>query len=189
MSAPKSLRARIVARRRKINRWTKSPSGQRWLTRTGPALSVFLVSAYVSYGHIESLTLAAGQSITVAAIMAIAVDGLMVVSGNYITAARTRVGKVWAVTGFLVGLLASLAANVLSAPPTVLGRAVGAFPAIALVLTAGVLHWGDKRPKTKRKPAVVAPKATVDPAPAVGTVYGLNGHQARPGVLADAFPR
>lgn len=163
MTAPKSFRARIVARRKKISKWCKSPTGTMWTTRRGPATLVALVAGAVSYRHIHTVTVAAGEPGWVAAIMALSIDGLMVVSANYITAAKTPSGRIWAFVGFLAGLGASVAANIMAAQPTLVGRVVAGWPAVALVLTAGVLHWGDKRPKVKRKTAPVAKTA---PAPA-----------------------
>jgi hypothetical protein len=47
----------------------------------------------------------------------------------------TRTTKSWAGGTFLLGALASVAANVVAAEPTVIGRVVSAWPAVALLLT------------------------------------------------------
>lgn len=158
MSAPKSFPARLKARRVKVMKWWRSPRMVDFRARRGAALVVFFVALFVSYGHIHSVTLTAGESAQVAVLMPFLVDALMLIGGQYIDRAKTVVGKLFAGLAFFGGFLMSLAANVLATQPTILGRATGVATAFALVVTAGVLHWGNKKPRPKRKP--VQPKVS-----------------------------
>lgn len=136
--------------RSRVARWLRSESGRRWAHRV-PALSVAGVAAWVSYWHMVTVATMAGQTGASPYLEPLSVDALMVIAARYITRARRTLGKVWAVTGFILGAGATLTANVLSAQPTALGRAVAAWPAVALVVTAAVLHWGEMRPKPRSK--------------------------------------
>jgi hypothetical protein len=48
---------------------------------------------------------------------------------------KTRNTKIYAATAFLAGASVSIAANVIAAEPTALGRAVAVWPALALLVT------------------------------------------------------
>lgn len=137
----------------RISRWIKGPKGQQ-LTHTAPALVVFGVAAYQSYWHtVEVVTRAGEGGHGVAHIMALGVDGMMVVAARYITHSATRVGKLVSVASFVVGILATLGMNYLAADPNPLSRVVAVLPAIAMVGTACMLHWGGKKaPKRATQP-------------------------------------
>lgn len=60
---------------------------------------------------------------------------------------KTRNTKRVAVAAFLVGAAVSIAANVIAAEPTMLGRAVAVWPALALLLT---VHLYQHVPVTRR---------------------------------------
>ena len=111
----------------------------------------------VSYGHIHTLTLRAGESQTVAMLMPVQVDALMFVGALYVDHAKTAMGKTFAWASFVVGFLASFAANYLATAPTILGKGAGIMTALALLFAAGTVHWGNKKAKPK-------PRAKVSPA-------------------------
>lgn len=109
---------------------------RRWLTVISAAL-VALVAAIASYEHMRDVALMAGQSDVIAWLLPLSVDGLIVVSSVALADGATKRGIAW--LAFLAGSLASLAANIISADPDTLSRAVAAWPAVALLLTVEVL--------------------------------------------------
>jgi hypothetical protein len=118
------------------------------LHHTLPALAVFGVAAYQSYWHTVEVVARAGEGgHGVAHIMAISVDGLMIVASRYITASKTRSGKVLSAVGFVLGMLATLGSNLAAADANPLSRAVAVWPAVALIATACILHWGNRPAK------------------------------------------
>lgn len=143
---------------RKIKRWLRSESGQTW-THRAPGLIVAAVALYVSYWHIRHVCLVNGYDLVSASLTPLSVDGLVIVSARYISKAKTALGKGCALFGFLLGVAATLAGNLLSAQPTTIGYGVATWPAIAVVATGAILHWGDAKKKpakrtTTRKPAI-----------------------------------
>lgn len=146
----------------RITRYFRSEAGHR-ITRRVPAAVVFAVAAYQSYWHTVEVTHRAGESAVTAHIMPLSVDGLMIVAARYITEAKTMWGKALSFVAFLAGMAATGAANYLAADPNPFARAVALWPAIALVLTAAMLHWGErparKAPRARRTPAQSAQPA------------------------------
>lgn len=125
-----------------------------------PTYAVAGVAAYVSYGHLVAVGQAHHASADVAAVTPLSVDGLLIVAARYITSAKTRTGKAWSIVGFLLGVVATLAGNVLAAPPDLIARLYAVWPAIALVTTAGILHWGALKPKRSRSTTTSRPSTT-----------------------------
>ncbi|MFY1688141.1 DUF2637 domain-containing protein [Plantactinospora sp. WMMB782] len=140
---------RPPTRWQKFRRWLRSERGKAF-THQSPALLVAGVALYVSYWHIRHVLLEHGYDQVSAAITPLSVDGLVIVAARYITRARTPLAKAFAMAGFGAGVLATLAGNVLAAEPTTVGYAVAVWPAVAVVLTGAVLHWGEAKPKRKR---------------------------------------
>jgi hypothetical protein len=130
--------------------WLRSDAGQK-LTHRSPALLVAGVALYVSYFHIREVLIHHGYDQIGAAVTPLSVDGLVIVAARYISHARTPIGKAFAGAGFAAGVLATVAGNVLAAEPTTVGYATAVWPALAVVLTGGILHWGDAKPKPKRQ--------------------------------------
>lgn len=118
------------------------------LSHVGPAAVVFGVAAWQSYWHTVEVAMAHGES-TSAYIMPLSVDGLMIVAARYITHARTRVGRAAAIVGFVAGVVATFTANLAAADPTLFARCVAAWPAVAMTMTAVVMHWGERPAKSK----------------------------------------
>jgi hypothetical protein len=113
-----------------------------WVRRitTGAVLSVALVAAVASYEHMRALAEVAGEGWR-AWLLPISVDGLAV-AASMTMLVRRRAGQpsgalAWA--ALLLGLGASLAANVAAADPTVQGRVVAAWPPVALLLSYELL--------------------------------------------------
>lgn len=145
---------------------------------------------WTSYGHIRAVTLAAGESASVALLMPLTVDGLMLMSG---LAIATRRGGWLAYAGFWLGLAASLAANLASADRTATySYAVATWPAIAVAFASEITlrltvgrksrasawkRWRQSRArKARTRQARVQPWQTV-PQPVTPAV---NGHRNYP---------
>jgi hypothetical protein len=115
------------------------PGWVRWTT-TGAVLAVALVAAVASYEHMRALAETAGEGWR-AWLLPVSVDGLAV-AASMTMLVRRRAGQpsgalAWA--ALLLGLGASLAANVAAAEPTVQGRLVAAWPPVALLLSYELL--------------------------------------------------
>lgn len=127
---------------------------------TGTA-AVAGIAAYASYGHMRGVALAHGEAHLAAALLPLSVDGMMAVAAVTMLDDR-RAGRGttrWAWVGFLVGVLASLAANVSHADPDLIARMVAAWPPLALVVTVEMLSRG-----TQTRPSSASPPAAIEPA-------------------------
>jgi hypothetical protein len=114
----------------------------RWVHRvtTAAVLSVALVAAIASYEHMRALAELAGEGWR-SWLLPISVDGLAV-AASMTMLVRRRAGErsgalAWA--ALLLGLGASLAANVAAAEPTLVGRLVAAWPPLGLLLSYELL--------------------------------------------------
>ncbi|GAA4964936.1 DUF2637 domain-containing protein [Pseudonocardia tropica] len=100
---------------------------------------VALVAAVVSYAHIYELAERSGEGWR-AALVPLSVDGMLLASTLAIVdrrRVRRPVGWVpW--FGLVLGIVASLAANVAAAQPTVEARLVAAWPPVALAVSIEV---------------------------------------------------
>jgi hypothetical protein len=113
-----------------------------WVRRvtTAAVLSVALVAAVASYEHMRALAETAGEGWR-SWLLPISVDGLAV-AASMTMLVRRRAGEksgALAWTALLLGLGASLAANVAAAEPTVVGRLVAAWPPVGLLLSYELL--------------------------------------------------
>jgi hypothetical protein len=113
-----------------------------WVHRvtTAAVLSVALVAAIASYEHMRALAELAGEGWR-SWLLPISVDGLAV-AASMTMLVRRRAGEksgalAWA--ALLLGLGASLAANVAAAEPTLVGRLVAAWPPLGLLLSYELL--------------------------------------------------
>ncbi|HEX6075526.1 MAG TPA: DUF2637 domain-containing protein [Micromonosporaceae bacterium] len=86
----------------------------------------------------QVLTLAAehGQPEDLAKLLPISVDGLLVVASIVMTEDREagRPARPWARASFVIGVVASVAANIAAAPEDAISRLISAWPAVALLL-------------------------------------------------------
>jgi hypothetical protein len=113
-----------------------------WVRRvtTAAVLAVALVAAIASYEHMRALAELAGEDWR-SWLLPISVDGLAV-AASMTMLVRRRAGDrsgALAWVALLLGLGASLAANVAAAAPTVVGRLVAAWPPVGLLLSYELL--------------------------------------------------
>jgi len=116
---------------------SKVSRAHRSIRRTTTASVVLLagIAAVVSYRHMHALALAHGEAPWTAALLPCSVDGMIVASSMSLlldSRRGTRSGLLpWAL--LMIGSVASLAANMAVAEPTVYGRVIAAWPSLALV--------------------------------------------------------
>lgn len=105
------------------------------------AVVVALVAGYASYRHIMDVARAAGEHNSVAAVLPLAIDGLIVVGTAAMMEdkAAGRYPRWSARLALIVGVVATVAANVASAEPTTTARLVAAVPAVSFLLAVEVL--------------------------------------------------
>ena len=113
-----------------------------WVRRvtTAAVLAVALVAAVASYEHMRALAELAGEGWR-SWLLPVSVDGLAV-AASMTMLVRRRAGEksgALAWSALLLGLGASLAANVAAAEPTVVGRLVAAWPPVGLLLSYELL--------------------------------------------------
>ena len=107
-----------------------------WIKRTttGCVALLALIAGTVSYLHMHRLVALHGQPGWVASLTPVSVDG-MIVAASATLLAESRAGRrgaalPWAL--LVAGSVASLAANVAVAEPTLIGRVIAAWPSFAL---------------------------------------------------------
>jgi hypothetical protein len=142
----------------------EAPRSVRRVT-TAAVLAVALVAALASYEHMRALAELAGESWR-SWLLPVSVDGLAV-AASMTMLVRRRAGEragglAW--LALLLGLGASLAANVAAAEPTVQGRLVAAWPPLGLLLSYELLMQHIKA----RGGAGVQPSAPVLSTPSNG---------------------
>jgi hypothetical protein len=142
----------------------------RWIrcTTTGCVALLALIAGTVSYLHMHALVAMHGQPGWVAALTPLSVDG-MIVAASMTLLAESRSGSrggvlPWALLA--VGSVASLAANVAVAQPTVAGRLIAAWPSFALICSYELLMRHVRRSAVgcslaagSRRPAGVAARS------------------------------
>jgi hypothetical protein len=114
--------------------------GTRRRITTAAVLAVAVVAAVASYEHMRALAALAGEGWR-SWLLPISVDGLAV-AASMTMLVRRRAGERAGVlpwVALLLGLGASLAANVAAADPTVVGRLVAAWPPVGLLLSYELL--------------------------------------------------
>ncbi|MEV7006629.1 DUF2637 domain-containing protein [Streptosporangium sp. NPDC051022] len=104
-------------------------------TTTASVVVLALIAGAISYRHLHTLAIRHGESPWSAALLPLSVDG-MVVCASMALLTESRRGKrgglmPW--TLLVLGSTASIAANIAVAEPSVIGRAVAAWPALALI--------------------------------------------------------
>lgn len=138
------------------------------------AATVASIAAWSSYRHMVHVALHVGEQPSIAWVLPLSVDGLLVVASIAMVDDRQAGRQVrWSARiAFAFGVGASLAANVAAAHPTVGARLVAAWPALALLLTVELLSRSGRRTKAPAHHNVAAlekayrmPSAPVSPAP------------------------
>jgi hypothetical protein len=113
-----------------------------WVRRitTVAVLAVALVAAGASYEHMRALAAVAGEGWR-SWLLPVAVDGLAVAASMTMLVRRRASQPAGALpwVALLLGLGASLAANIAAADPTVVGRLVAAWPPVGLLLSYELL--------------------------------------------------
>jgi hypothetical protein len=109
----------------------------RWIRRTtiGSVSMLAMIAGTVSYLHMHELVALHGQPGWVAALTPLSVDG-MIVAASTTLLSDSRSGARGGVLPWLLlvaGSVASLAANVAVAEPSVTGRVIAAWPSFALI--------------------------------------------------------
>ena len=108
-----------------------------WIRRTTISCVALLalIAGTVSYMHMHYLVALHGQPGWVAALTPFSVDGMIVAASTTLLAESRSGGRggvlPWAL--LVIGSVASLAANVAVAEPTVVGRVIAAWPSFALI--------------------------------------------------------
>ncbi len=149
----------------------------RWIrwTTIGCVALLALIAGTVSYLHMHLLVVRHGQPGWVAALTPLSVDGMIVAASTTLLAdSRSgRNGGLLPWTLLVAGSVASLAANVAVAEPSLIGRVIAAWPSFALTASYELLtrqvrrgaaqaSTGDKQPQRSRATSVSA----AQPAPA-----------------------
>src|SRR5216683_1647631 len=149
----------------------------RWIRRTttGCVALLALIAGTVSYLHMHTLVARHGQPGWVATLTPLSVDG-MIVAASTTLLAESRSGSRGGVLPWsllIAGSVASLAANVAVAQPTLIGRVIAAWPSFALtasyeLLTRQVRHSSPGNDSLSRPPQRprTTPAASTKPAPA-----------------------
>src|SRR5215472_1128290 len=144
---------------RPVDRWIRG-------TTTGCVGLLALIAGTVSYLHMHTLVELHGQPGWVAALTPLSVDG-MIVAASTTLLADSRSGRKggtlpWAL--LIAGSVASLAANVAVAKPTLIGRVIAAWPSFALTASyelltrqvrASAVREDQRKEKPRRPPCTV----------------------------------
>jgi len=151
----------------------------RWIkwTTTGCVALLAMIAGTVSYLHMHMLVVLHGQPGWVAALTPLSVDGMIVAASTTLLAdsrSGSRGGGLpWALLA--VGSVASLAANVAVAEPTVTGRVIAAWPSFALIGAYELLM------RQVRRSAAATGKAQVGkPGPQISRREGRDGNVPHP---------
>ncbi|MGW3352156.1 DUF2637 domain-containing protein [Nonomuraea rubra] len=115
----------------------RSPLPDRRIHRATTATVIVLaaIAAAISYRHLHMLAMRHGETAWSAALLPISVDG-MILAASLTLLADSRRGRrggplPWGL--LILGSLASVGANIAVAEPSLIGRIVAAWPAIALI--------------------------------------------------------
>lgn len=131
-------------------------------------VAVTAIAAVASYDHMRALALTAGQSPSLAALLPLSVDGMVLVATVALGDGRRSRWSAW--LAFFIGVAASLAANVMVAAPDAISRAVSAWPAVALLLTVEVLARSGGQSTATAATDVLATATRTDTSPPRSTV-------------------
>jgi hypothetical protein len=116
--------------------------------RNTSAAAVAAIAAWSSYSHMVHVALHYGERAEVAYTLPFSVDGMLVVASVAMVDDRRGGRQVRPVArvAFTAGVIASIAANIGAAQPTVGARIVAAWPALALLLVVEILARPGKPP-------------------------------------------
>jgi hypothetical protein len=135
-----------------------------------------LIAGTVSYLHMHLLVELHGQPGWVAALTPLSVDGMIVAASTTLLAESRSGGRggvlPWAL--LVIGSLASLAANVTVAEPTITGRVIAAWPSFSLIAAYELLMRQVRR--VTESPVSERP-ARRSPGPATKTTLASDGER------------
>jgi hypothetical protein len=133
--------------------------------RMSVASTIFVsaIAGVASYTHMREVAVATHQGALISLLLPLSVDGLILVATLALGDGRTS--TVLARVAFVVGVTASLAANVAAADPSLAARVVSAWPSVAFLLSIEVLL----RHRRRSGPLTMTP-----PGPA--TAVAVTGH-------------
>jgi hypothetical protein len=128
------------------------------------AATVAGVAGFASYRHIFDVASKAGEHQGVAAVLPLAIDGLIVVGTLALLEDKrhNRAPRLSARVALVFGVLATIAANIASAHPSVTARLVAAVPAVSFLIAVEVLSRTGKR-RTVEPVAEPTPEPTPEP--------------------------
>ncbi|MFJ4233871.1 DUF2637 domain-containing protein [Cellulosimicrobium cellulans] len=138
---------------------------------------VAITAAVISFTHVQHLAQDAGETELAALLLPLSVDGAIAAAAAVVLAESKAKRKppVLAWIMLILGLIASLGANIASAEPTLTARLIAAWPPIALALGIEVIAAVSRRAREERDaeaedlapaPALTHEKQTVVAAPA-----------------------
>lgn len=145
------------------------------LSARAAAVLVATVAGAASYEHIASVALRAGEREWVAYSLPLAIDGLIVVGVAALLEDKSQNlrARMSARVAVVVGVLATLAANLASAEPTTTARLVAVTAPVSFLLAIEVLTRRGKAMKAQAKPAIQKDR----PSPSPRTPIRSNGHK------------
>jgi len=134
----------------------------------GAAAVVAIVAGAASFEHIASVAIGAGERTWVGYSLPFAIDGLIVVGVAALLEdqRQDRRGRLSARLAVLVGVTATLAANVASAQPTWTARLVALAAPVSFLLAVEVLTRTGRKLSTPDDTTGRRPAAPANPAPA-----------------------
>ena len=134
--------------------------------------AVATVAAVLSYEHQRILATDHGQPDLLAALWPLAVDGLILACGIQVATDRAAGyhSRLWALLGFWLGVIVSVAANALATPGGIVARMISAFPAVALLIAVESLTTRPRRKRTAETVSAMADSRPEVPAEAVTTI-------------------
>lgn len=138
------------------------PVADRWIRRATTASVLLLagIAAVVSYGHMHALAFQHGEGTWASALIPLSCDG-MIIASSMALLSESRAGDrggflPWAL--LIIGALASLAANIAVAEPTVIGRVIAAWPSFALTCSYELLMRQIRRSSATRALPAAGPR-------------------------------
>jgi hypothetical protein len=148
-----------------------------WASRLG-AVAVACVAGYASFRHITHVATMAGEPVMVARVYPAAIDGLIVVGTMAMIAdkANGRHPRTSARFALGFGILATLAANIASAQPTITARLVAAVPAVSFLIAVEVIA---RQGKPKPADPVDSPDPALSTSPAAPDVEVVDNPELR----------
>ncbi|MEU5552839.1 DUF2637 domain-containing protein [Micromonospora sp. NPDC047793] len=150
------------------------------IARNISTAAVASIAAWSSWSHMVHVALKFGERPEVAYVLPISVDGMLVVASTAMVDDR-RAGRPvrWSARiAFIIGVGASVAANIAAAQPTLGARIVAAWPAVALLLVVEMLSRA-------RRASVSTPAASAVTGPAGAASVEADGEAQ---AVSDSTP-